>query len=614
MREKSVPVVTKATEAHLGTITARNARLSPEQVVFSRRAAGSPVWEDVTAAQFDEQVHALGGAIRAAGLQWGDRVAIMSRTRYEWTLTDFALWTAGLVGVPIYETSSADQVRWILADSGAKAVVVESEEHQRLVESVRGDCPQLSHVWQIDSGDLDRLAAEPGDAAALAEAASRTTAADLATIIYTSGTTGRPKGCELTHGNFLELSANAIDSLPEITHRPGASTLLFLPLAHVLARFIQVLAVDARFRIGHAPDIKQLLPDVGSFRPTLLLAVPRVFEKIYNSLDAKAATEGKGRIFTMATKTSIAYSRGLDAGHMSPLLRLQYKVFDLLVYTKLRAALGGQCEYAISGGAPLGERLGHFFRGAGITILEGYGLTETTAPTNVNTPSFNTIGTVGQPLPGTSTRLADDGELLVKGIGVFRGYYNNAAASAEAFTPDGWFHTGDLCAIDDAGRLRITGRKKEILVTAGGKNVAPAPLEDIIRAHPLVSQCMVIGDRKPFIAALITLDPEMVSLWGKAHGLGDLTLESARTDPVVREHLQMAVDRANERVSRAEGIRKFAILEGDFTEESGHLTPSLKVKRSVVLQDYAQAIHELYAESRGPQPPPGVASPVSDGS
>ncbi|MCB1253414.1 MAG: long-chain fatty acid--CoA ligase [Austwickia sp.] len=602
MREKSVPVVTTATEAHLGLLTARNARLRPDRVAFSRRAPGSLVWEDVTARQFHGEVRALGAAMRAAGLAFGDRVAIMSRTRYEWTLTDFALWTAGLVGVPVYETSSADQVRWILADSGARAIVVESADHAATVASVRAECPQLEHVWQIDAGDLDRLAAGPQDQAALDEAGDRTATTDLATIIYTSGTTGLPKGCELTHGNFLELSANAIDTLPEITRRPDASTLLFLPLAHVLARFIQVLTVDAGFRVGHAPDIKTLLPDVGSFQPTLLLAVPRVFEKIYNSLDAKATTEGKGRIFTMAAATSISYSRALD-GRMSPLLRARHKLFDVLVYSKLRAALGGQCAFAISGGAPLGERLGHFYRGAGVTILEGYGLTETTAPTNVNTPSFTTIGTVGQPLPGTSTRLADDGELLIKGVGVFRGYFNNPTATAEAFTADGWFHTGDLGAIDDAGRLTITGRKKEILVTAGGKNVAPAPLEDIIRAHPLVSQCMVIGDRKPFIAALITLDPEMVPLWGQAHGLADLTLESARTDETVRQHLQMAVDRANARVSRAEAIRKFAILDGDFTEESGHLTPSLKVKRALVMKDYAQAIHELYAESRGPARP-----------
>ena len=604
MREKSVPVVTKSTESHLGMIVARNARLEPEKVVFSRRSPGSDVWEDVTARQFNDQVRALGAAFRATGLHWGDRVGIMSRTRYEWTLTDFALWTAGLVGVPIYETSSADQVRWILADSGARGVVVETTEHQQLVESVRTDCPELAHVWQIDAGDLDRLAAESHDVGPLEEAAARTTSADLATIIYTSGTTGRPKGCQLTHANFLELSANAIETLPEITRRSDASTLLFLPLAHVLARFIQVLAVDARFRIGHAPDIKTLLPDVSSFQPTLLLAVPRVFEKIYNSVDQKAVLEGRGRIFRMAAATAISYSRALDQGSPSALLKARHKLFDLLVYGKLRAALGGSCEYAISGGAPLGERLGHFFRAAGVTILEGYGLTETTAPTNVNTPSFNTVGTVGQPLPGTSTRLADDGELLVKGIGVFRGYFGNPEATAAAFTDDGWFHTGDLGAIDDAGRLTITGRKKEILVTAGGKNVAPAPLEDMIRAHPLVSQCMVIGDQKPFIAALITLDPEMVPLWGKAHGLEGLTLEATRTDETVREHLQMAVDRANERVSRAEAIRKFAILDGDFTEESGHLTPSLKVKRALVLKDYAMAIHELYAESRGPASPP----------
>lgn len=600
MREKSVPIVTTPSEPHLGLVPARNARDYPDLVAFSRRSAGSPVWEDVTCRQFALEVRRLAAAFRAAGLDRGDRVAIMSRTRYEWTLTDFAVWSAGLVSVPIYETSAADQVAWILSDSGCRGVVVEHADHQRIVDSVRGDCPELDHVWQIEAGDLSRIAAADHDDAPLVEAAERTTANDLATIIYTSGTTGRPKGCELTHGNFLALSANTIESLPEIAKRPGASTLLFLPLAHVLARLIQVLAVDARLRIGHAPDIKTLLPDLGSFQPTMLLAVPRVFEKIYNSLDQKAASEGKGRVFRLAARTAIAYSRALDDGPVPLTLRAQHKAFDVLVYSKLRAALGGRCEYAISGGAALGERLGHFYRGAGIDVLEGYGLTETTAPTNVNLPSFNTIGSVGQPLPGTSTRIADDGELLVKGIGVFRGYYRNPEATAAAFTEDGWFRTGDLGSIDEAGRLRITGRKKEILVTAGGKNVAPAPLEDAIRAHPLVSQCMVVGDQRPYVAALITLDPEMVPMWGKAHGRDGLTLESARTDEFVREHLQGAIDRANDKVSRAEGIRKFVVLDTDFTEDSGHLTPSLKLKRNVVTKDFAEAIDGLYGDAGGP--------------
>lgn len=600
MREKSVPLLTTSTDANLGCVTRRNAAKYPDQVALSRRAPGARDWEDVTCRQFDQEVRALAAAFRATGLEQGDRVAVMSRTRYEWTLTDFAIWTAGLVSVPIYETSSPDQVRWIVSNSECRAIVVETAGHRATVDAIRPECPSLRHLWEIEGGDLARMGQEVHDQTVLEDISSSIGHDDLATIIYTSGTTGRPKGCELTHGNFLMLSANATEALHEITRQEGASTLLFLPLAHVLARLIQVLAVDARMRIGHAPDIKTLLDDMGSFRPTLILAVPRVFEKIYNSLDQKAATEGKGRVFRLSARTSIAYSRALDRGPVRLPLRIQHKLFDSLVYAKLRAALGGRCDWAISGGAPLGERLGHFYRGAGINIFEGYGLSETTAPTNVNTPSSNAIGTVGIPLPGTSTRIAEDGELLVKGIGLFRGYFNNPQATADAFTPDGWFLTGDLGSLDEQGRLRITGRKKEIIVTAGGKNVAPAPLEDAIRAHPLVSQCMVVGDKKPFVAALITLDPDMVEMWGKAHGRPDLTWESARDDDYVREHLQMAVDRANAKVSRAEGVRKFSILDTDFTEESGHLTPSLKLRRTAVAAEFADEIEALYGTAAVP--------------
>ncbi|MBW3086102.1 Long-chain-fatty-acid--CoA ligase FadD15 [Austwickia sp. TVS 96-490-7B] len=599
MREKTVPPVATTEHPNLGTVSAHNANVDPDHVAFHRRRTSQDPWEEVTCRQFDEEVQALAAALRAAGLSTGDRVGVISRTRYEWTLVDFAVWTAGLVSVPIYETSSADQVEWILSNSGCRAVIVELDDHRTTVEKVRATCPDVEHVWQIDRGDVDALVASDQDRSVLAEVRRTVGHDDLATIIYTSGTTGRPKGCELTHGNFLLLAENTTVTLAEITQGPHASILLFLPLAHVLARLIQVVSVMSRMRVGHAPDIAHLLPDLESFRPTLILAVPRVFEKIYNSMDQKAATEGKGKIFRLSARTAIAFSRALDQAKVPWALRLQHQVFDRLVYAKLRRALGGQCLYAISGGAPLGKRLGHFYRGAGFTILEGYGLTETTAPTNVNTPSFNTIGTVGQPLPGTATRIADDGELLVKGVGVFRGYHDNPEATAEAFTEDGWFHTGDLASIDDAGRLTITGRKKELIVTAGGKNVAPAPLEDAIRAHPLVSQCLVVGDQRPFIAALITLDAEMVPMWGKAHGITELTLEAALTDPIVQGHLQQAIDRANARVSRAESIRKFTVLTSDFTEESGHLTPSLKVKRNVVLRDFADEVDRLYG---GPAP------------
>ncbi len=604
MREKTTPLIAEPEDSSLATVTGRNARIAPDHVAFGRRRPGSDVWEDVTCREFDQEVRGLAAGMRAAGVQPGDRVAIMSRTRYEWTLADFAIWTAGAVSVPIYETSSADQVRWIASDAKCRAIIAEADHHVEVIGEVRHELPDLAHVWCMDAGDLETLAATEVDEAALDEVHGGLTLDSLATIIYTSGTTGRPKGCEITHGNFLYLTTNVDRILPEITRAPGASLLLFLPLAHVLARLIEVLAVDARMRIGHAPDVTALLADLASFRPTFFLAVPRVFEKVYNSLDAKAAVGGKGNIFKLATRTAITYSRALDTGGPSLPLKLQHKVFDVLVYSKLRAALGGNLQYAVSGGAPLGTRLGHFYRGTGLVILEGYGLTETTAPTNVNTPSTNTIGTVGLPLPGTSTRLEDDGELLIKGVGVFRGYHNNPEATAEVFTEDGWLRTGDLGTLDDAGRLAITGRKKEIIVTAGGKNVAPAPLEDMIRSHPLVSQCMVVGDQRPYVGALLTLDGEMLPMWAKAHGREDLTLEDARTDEFVRDHIQMAVDRANKGVSRAEQIRKFAILDTDFTEESGHLTPSMKVKRNVVAQDFGAQIDELYGEaldSGGPQ-------------
>ncbi|MEP7160318.1 MAG: AMP-dependent synthetase/ligase [Dermatophilaceae bacterium] len=604
MREKSIPLIAEPSESSLATVTARNARIAPDHVAFGRRRPGSDVWQDVTCREFDQEVRALASGLRAAGIAPGDRVAIMSRTRYEWTLADFAIWAAGAVSVPIYETSSPDQMRWIADDSAARAVIVEQEHHCSVVAEVRDQLPDLQHVWCIEAGDLEKVADVDVDDAGLDALHAGMSRDDLATIIYTSGTTGRPKGCEITHGNFLYLTSNIDEILPEITRSPGASLLLFLPLAHVLARLIQVLAVETRMQIGHAPDVTALLPDLASFRPTFFLAVPRVFEKVYNSMDAKAAAEGKGHIFRLATRTAIAYSRSLDVGGPSLGVKLQHKLFDILVYGKLRTALGGNLAYAVSGGAPLGARLGHFYRGTGLVILEGYGLTETTAPTNVNTPATNTIGTVGLPLPGTSTQIADDGELLVKGVGIFRGYHNNPEATAEIFTEDGYLRTGDLGTLDDAGRLTITGRKKEIIVTASGKNVAPAPLEDSIRAHPLVSQCIVVGDQRPFVAALLTLDAEMLPLWAKAHNRAGLTVEEARGDDFVREHLQMAIDRANQGVSRAEQIRKFTILDGDFTEESGHLTPSMKVKRNVVMHDCTAQIDELYGatlDSAGPQ-------------
>jgi long-chain acyl-CoA synthetase len=464
------------------------------------------------------------------------------------------------------------------------------------VAEVRDQLPGLAEVWQIEGGGLETLAAGGAqvtdtDLDATREGVDRTS---VATIIYTSGTTGRPKGCQLTHDNFMALSENAVQRLRQVVCAEGASTLLFLPLAHVFARFIEVLCVSAEARMGHSADIKSLLADFAEFKPTFILSVPRVFEKIYNSAEQKATAEGKGRIFQAAAQTAVSWSAALDEGRPGIGLRLRHAAFDRLVYGKLRAAMGGEVLYAVSGGAPLGTRLGHFFRGIGVTVLEGYGLTETTAPATVNIPERVKIGTVGPPLPGVGIRIADDGEVLVQGNNVFTSYHNDDEATAAA-VKDGWFHTGDIGELDEDGYLRITGRKKELLVTAGGKNVAPAVLEDRLRAHPLISQCIVVGDQKPFIAALVTLDHEMYPTWAKNNGIEGVSFEQARDNDVVLAEIQRAVDEANKSVSKAESIRKFAIIPGDFTEENGYLTPSMKLKRSIVMKDFHDQVEALYA-------------------
>ncbi len=591
------PLAITTTEGNLALSVVRNAVERPHKVVFARRAGAG--WADVTAAQFKRDVDAVARGLVAAGIAVGDRVGLMSRTRYEWTLVDYALWTIGAVTVPIYETSSPDQVAWILQDSGACGVVVETAAHAAAVAAGREAVTALKHVWVLDDGAVADLTAQ-GTSVSTDDLEARRGSTDrtsLATVIYTSGTTGRPKGCELTHGNFKDLAENAVERLGQVVDAEGASTLLFLPLAHVFARFIQVLCVESAARMGHSADIKTLLPDLATFQPTFILAVPRVFEKVYNSAEQRAAGDGRGAVFARATETAIAWSQAQDTGGPSLVLRATHTVFDALVYRKLRAALGGHVQYAVSGGAPLGTRLGHFFRGIGVTVLEGYGLTETTAPATVNTPERVKIGTVGQPLPGVGIRIAEDGEVLIKGVNVFTGYHGNAAATAEAIR-DGWFHSGDLGELDDDGFLRITGRKKEIIVTAGGKNVAPAVLEDRIRAHPLVSQCIVVGDGKPFIGALVTLDAEMLPTWAKIHGKPGLTMDAALKDPEVAAEIDGAVADANKAVSKAESIRKYVILPGDFTEETGHLTPSLKLKRNVVLRDYEDEVEALFTGAR----------------
>ena len=603
---RSPAVVEIGAADNLSDLLAGRVRRWPDQPMIERKATPEAPWEQITATAFLAEVTAVAKGLVARGIEPGDHVGIMSRTRYEWTLLDFAIWAAGAVAVPLYETSSADQVQWILTDGDVRLVVVETAEHAATVAGVRAQAPRLTEVLTLDDGAIATLTAA-GAAVPDAEIDRRralATTDDVATIIYTSGTTGRPKGAELTHGNFVYLALSVVKRLAVVVP-PGSRTLLFMPLAHVFARFIAVLVVPAGAVLGHTPDTRNLLSDLGTFRPTFILSVPRVFEKVYNSSEQKAAAGGKQAIFQRAAKTAIVYSRALDQpGGPSLWLRLQHKVADVLVLHKIRAALGGQAEWAISGGAPLGERLGHFYRGVGLKVLEGYGLTETTAPATVNLPDATVIGTVGPPLPGMAVRIADDGEILIQGPGVFTGYRNNAAATAEAFA-DGWFRSGDLGSMDARGFVRITGRKKEIIVTAGGKNVAPALLEDRLRGHPLISQVVAVGDGKPFIGALLTLDVDALPGWLATHNLPAMDVDVAAAHPDVRAALDRAVARTNEAVSRAESIRKYAVLPTDFTVANDLLTPSLKVKRDKVLLAYADAIEELYAGGTGSGPAEG---------
>jgi long-chain acyl-CoA synthetase len=592
------PLVTPQDSGNLSDLPVRNGAAQPHDVAFCKPASGA--WVDVTNADFLSDVRAVAKGLIASGILLGERVAIMSRTRYEWAVTDFAIWTAGAVSVPIYETSSPLQVVWIVKDAGCAAVVLETQTHANVLAEVRAELPGLRDVWQIDAGGLDRLRAAGREVTdqAVDTRRGQVSRDEVATIIYTSGTTGRPKGCELTHDNFMALAENATESMKMVVRAEGASTLLFLPLAHVFARFIQVVCVQAGVRMGFTSDVKDLVADFATFRPTFILSVPRVFEKIYNSSEQRAVSEGKGAIFRTAATTAIAWSQAQENGGPGALLKARHAVFDKLVYGRLRGAMGGKVEYAVSGGAPLGPRLGHFYRGIGLTVLEGYGLTETTAPATLNTPDLIKIGTVGTPLPGVAIRIAEDGEILIKGNNIFTAYRNNETATTAALV-DGWFHTGDIGALDDEGFLKITGRKKEILITAGGKNVVPEFLEDRLRSHPLVSQCIVVGDKKPFIGALITLDAEMFPTWAKNNRLPSLSLGDARTNAVVLAELGRAVDNANKAVSKPESIRKFTVLSGDFTEENGFLTPSLKLKRSLVMNSYASEVEALYSGPRG---------------
>ena len=595
MTEFAVPALVPVPDSGgLADLIYTNAREAPRDAAFRRKVGGH--WQDVTCEQFLAEVTDVARGLIGSGIGAGERVALLAGTRYEWTLLDFAIWAAGAVPVPIYVTSSEEQIQWILSDSGSVAVIVENADHEAKVEAVRGELPELKKVWQFDNGAVDDIVAAGEDVSADDVDARRTAVKvdDVATIIYTSGTTGRPKGCVLTHANFWAEAGNAVEMLhPLFKGATGqnAATLLFLPLAHVFGRMVEVGCVRARATLGHAPDVKKLLEDLAEFKPTFILSVPYVLEKVYNGARQKAHSGGKGKIFDAAVDTAIAYSEAENPGLV---LKLKHTLFDRLVYGKLRAAMGGRCAYAMSGGAALGHRLTHFYRGIGLTVFEGYGLTETTAAATANSLAHFKPGTVGRPLPGTAVKISDDGEILIKGGQVFGAYWHNDEATRNTFV-DGWFATGDLGQLDSEGFLSITGRKKEILVTSGGKNVAPAIIEDRIGAHPLIGQAMVVGDGQKYIAALVTIDPDYFTYWKTTvDKSATATVADLLEDDDLKAEIQKAVDEGNAAVSTAESVRRFRILTTEFSPESGHLTPSLKLKRNVIMKDFASDVDALY--------------------
>ena len=596
MNEISIPpLVPAATAGNLTNLIAERAWFEPERIIMSRPLGEG--WQPVTAREVEEEIRATAKGLIASGVQIGDRVAIMARTRYEWTILDFATWFAGGVVVPIYDTSSAEQIDWILNDSHSVAIIVETPALAELVKTVQPS--HTRHMWTMTE-DVLTVLREAGKHIGDDEIDRRRNAitpASLATLIYTSGTTGKPKGVQLSHANFLSECGNVVQGASELFLKPGGSTLLFLPIAHVFGRMVQIGSISAGLHMAHCSDPVGRLPmDLASFKPTFVLAVPRIFEKIYNGAEAKAEAAGKGDIFRKAAAVAIAYSEALDKKKVSPILKLKHGLFDKLVYSKIRAGMGGRVEAAISGGAPLGARLGHFYRGAGVTVLEGYGLTETTAGATLNLVGAQRVGSVGRPIPGTSVKIAEDGEVLLRGPIVMDGYWQNQAANDEVFDSERWFKSGDLGKLDEDGFLYIVGRKKELIVTAGGKNVAPAVLEDRLRAHPLVSQCMVVGDNQPFIAALVTLDPDALKGWVANNKKDGASIADLVNDPDLIAVIQTAVDEANKAVSKAESIRKFTLLTTDFTIAGGHLTAKLSVKRHVVAKEFAKEIDALFAK------------------
>ena len=607
VREASVPPFARPVRhGSLADLPFENASTAPDAVVLSRKTADGS-WRDVTAAGFAAEVLAVAKGLISEGLTPGDRIAVMARTVYEWTVLDFAAWAAGLVTVPVYPTSSVFQARWILHDSGAVALVTETAGQAAALGPEFPHLPDLRRVWTVEKGHVEALA-EAGAHVPDQEVEVRRGVLGpdtLATLVYTSGTTGRPKGCALSHGNFFAEVDNAIELLyPIFKARTSeeASVLLFLPMSHVFGRMVAVACVRARVRLGHAPSLaaEDLLPDLASFRPTCLLTIPYMLEKVFNTARAKAEEGGRVSTFDRAASVARRYGEAVEARQTgagsgpSRALKTSRAFYDPLVYRKLRNAMGGRVKYAICGGSPLGRRLASFYAGAGIEIFEGYGLTETTGASTVTPPLKPRLGTVGWPLPGTRIRIAADGEVLVGGEHVLRGYWDPQAGGVVPAAPDGWLATGDIGELDGEGYLTITGRKKELIITSGGKSVAPAPLENWLRSHPLISQVMVLGDDRPYVSALITLDPAGITHWRRMNRKHPVPPELVADDEELRMILQRAVDEANKVLSRPESIRRFTILPGDFTEEAGHLTPSMKLRREAILRDFAEEVEGLY--------------------
>ncbi|WP_327141908.1 AMP-dependent synthetase/ligase [Nocardia sp. NBC_01327] len=597
MREFEVPATYTIPEnANMSDGAFRHAEKTPDLVVFNV-PDGKGGWSDVTATEFAKAVTGVAKGLVASGIELGDRVAIMAATSYEWVVLDFAIWAAGGCTVAIFDSSSAEQVRWILSDSATKLIVVENAKHRATIAEIEGGLGDLQEVLQVDTDAIGELTTRGAglDDSVIHERRALVKAESPATLIYTSGTTGRPKGVMLSHANLYAESAADRSAMSEFL-RPGQKSLLFLPLAHVFARAVALAAFDAGVTVAHSSDWSTLVEQFGQYKPNFILSVPRVFEKVFNGAKQKAHDGGKGKIFDYATDVAVAYSESLQNGGPGLVLKLKHTVLDKLVFSKLREAMGGQCSSAVSGGGPLGARLGHYFRGAGVTIYEGYGLTESTAAVSVNTPKHIKVGSVGRPLPGHGAKVAEDGELFIRGPVVFSGYWKNPEASADAFAEDGWFKTGDLGAIDENGFISITGRKKEILVTAGGKNVSPTMLEDSLRQNPLISQVMVVGDGEPFIGALITLDPEALPGWKERNGIpASTSIEHLIENPALVGEINEAVAATNKLVSHAEAIKKIRILPVDWTQEGGELTPKLSLKRNVVMKQYAADVAAIYS-------------------